>query len=460
MTHALLGSLLPVAVLLLTALPLLVAATLGVLPLLGPSPSERWVARVTLGTLRLGVLAAAVVAYAAHVAPGTQLALGELHILGSHGFAFSFLVDGPSAVMTGLTAVVANLVGRFSIHYLHREAGFHRYFVFLHLFTGGMHLLCLASTLDLLFAGWEFVGLSSILLIGYFRHRPGPIRASVRAMITYRITDVALLQAAVFVHHVAPSPDFAHLFVGADGGGLSPQEATVLGLLLLVAVVGKSALLPAGGWLPRAMEGPTPSSALFYGALSVHAGVYLLVRAGGVFVASDVASAVAIALGGITSVHASVVGRVQADAKNRLAFATMAQVGLMVVAVGLHWFDWVLVHMVAHACLRLYQLLRTPSALRDAEALRAALRELPTSRPSLVYRWVPASLRARLYTLALHRFFVDAAVEALVARPVQRLAHWVDALDRRLEGDDTATHATTAEPEAVAPHAVTVEVRP
>lgn len=431
---------LPFAAIAVPGIPALLVPIVG-LRTLGPTPRESWTGRLSLAGLWLSFLAAVLlcVAWADGARSALEIDLFEIRSASRHGFAVTLLVDELSLVMTSATAMIALLVARFSIRYLHREPGFHRYFLNLNVFVAGMQLLVLAGTYDLLLVGWELVGLSSILLIAYFRHRPGPVRGAVRAMITYRVTDVGLLFAAVVVHHASTAtPSFVH-FLGREpwppmATGPSPEVATVVALLLLVSVAGKSALFPLGGWLPRAMEGPTPSSALFYGALSVHAGVYLLLRSAPLFLASTSASVVAFVVGFVSAIVSTAIGRVQSDAKNRLAFATMAQVGLMVAAVGLHLWRWVVVHMVAHVCLRLYQLLRAPSALRDAQEMRAALAELPPARPSLAYRWLSAGARERLYHLALQRFHMDELVDVLVVTPITRIAHAVASLDARLAG--------------------------
>jgi len=427
----------PYAALAVPGIPAILVPLLG-LRTFGRNPSESVTGKTTLAGLWVSFLAAIVLWFAWAHGPreGLEVELLDIRSASEHGFVVTLLVDELSLVMMLVTSMIALLVARFSIRYLHREPGFHRYFLNLNVFVAGMQLLVLAGTYDLLLVGWELVGLSSMLLIAYFRHRPGPVRGAVRAMITYRVTDIGLLFAAVVVHHASvASPTFVH-FLGRDpwppiATTLPPHVATVVAFLLLFSVAGKSALFPLGGWLPRAMEGPTPSSALFYGALSVHAGVYLLLRSAPLFVASTSASVAAFVLGFGSAIVSTAIGRVQSDAKNRLAFATMAQVGLMVAAVGLHLWWWVVVHMVAHVCLRLYQLLRAPSALRDAQEMRAALAELPPARPSLAYRMLSPAARERFYHLALQRFHMDELVDELIATPVGKLARAVGRLDDR-----------------------------
>lgn len=419
--------------------PLLALAVIAAM-MLRREVSERAVARVASGAFFASWLATDLAAWAWLRRGGatTDLRLGTWFEVDGEGFALSALLDALSLTMAGTTSLVALLVARFSERYLHREAGFARFYALLSVFTAGMLTLVLAASFDLMFVGWEAVGLSSVLLIGFFRERPGPQHGAVRAMVTYRAADVGLLVAAVLLHQAAGSSDFVDAFGGAawpaSTSHLAPSSATTVALCLLAAVTGKSAQFPLGGWLPEAMEGPTPSSALFYGALSVHAGVYLLLRASPLLEASPAASLAVGAVGAVTAVHATMVGRAQSDAKDALAYATMTQVGLMLVGVGLHLWTWVLVHMIAHACLRLWQFLRTPSALRDAHELHAALDQAPRDRAGMAPRRLPPWLFERLYFASLHRFFIDTALMQGLVRPLLWLSRGVDRFERALGG--------------------------
>src|SRR5690606_20376157 len=158
-----------------------------------------------------------------------------------------------------------------------------------------------------------------------FDERDAPVKNGLRAYVIYRVFDVALLVGAVLLHHYAHTAELDAALEASrwplGAAHLSAGAATASALCMAIAAIGKSAQLPVCGWLPRAMEGPTPSSALFYGALSVHAGVYLLLRTAPVFDAAPLASALLIAVGALTAVYATIVGRTQTDAKNVLAYA-------------------------------------------------------------------------------------------------------------------------------------------
>lgn len=416
-------------------LPALSAVLIGLLALRARPPRERTTSTVAL-TGAVSTLACSLLLVHAHQQRGAPLFLDFGAWFEVHGYAFRFalVVDGLSLLMLVLSSSIVTLIARFSIRYLHREPGYHRFFALLASFTSGMSLLVLSGSYDLLFAGWEIVGVTSLLLIAFFNDRRGPIAGAVRAMVCYRVADVGLLAAGVLLHHFLGSAEFevafgAHAFPRA-ATALPSAGCTWVGLALLLAVMGKSAQFPLSPWLPRAMEGPTPSSALFYGALSVHAGVYLLLRSAPILESSPIASAAVGVVGALSAISATLTGRTQSDAKSVLAYATITQVGLMLVAISLHLWTFVLVHMVAHACLRLFQLLRAPSALRDAQELQAALQRRPAPRPGLGARILPESVLTPLYHVARRGFFLTELADHYVVAPLLALARYFDRLER------------------------------
>jgi NADH-quinone oxidoreductase subunit L len=416
--------------------PALMVGFIGVWLVLRRPLSERTTGALMTASI-VGSTAALTFVSAEFVSAGmapVDARLGGWFSVSDYEFHIALLADRLSIAMAWITDVVALLITRFSTRYLHREPGYTRFFLLLGVFVTGMHVLGLAGSYDLLFAGWELVGLASVLLVAFFGERSGPVTGATRVMVTYRVADVGLLVAGVLLHHIAGSSAFADAY-GAQAWphastAIPKEGATWVALALLLAVMGKSAQFPFGGWLPRAMEGPTPSSALFYGALSVHAGVYLLLRSAPLIEASPPASVAIGVVGGVTAVYATLVGRTQSDAKNQLAYATMTQVGLMLVAVAAHLWRWTVLHMVGHALLRLFQLLRTPSALRDAEAVRAALGERLTPLPSALSRVLPVRFVSAAYSYALQRFFVDDLLDAWIAQPVIAASRKLDSLER------------------------------
>src|SRR5262249_39824986 len=256
------------------------------------------------------------------------LVTGEWVAVPHYHFSVKFVFDRLSVPLMILTFLLCGTVGSFATRYMHREPGYNRFFTLLALFVLGMVLACLAGTIETLFLGWELVGLSSALLVAFFHERPAPVRNGLRVWVVYRISDAALLLAAVVLHHMTGEGDFSRV-LGTDPAHPWPDghtqatatQALIVGLLLLVAAAGKSALVPFSGWLPRAMEGPPPSSAVFYGALSVHLGAFLLLRMGPLLEVSPALAVVVVVLGLVTAVYAYLAGSVQTDIKSALSFA-------------------------------------------------------------------------------------------------------------------------------------------
>jgi NAD(P)H-quinone oxidoreductase subunit 5 len=334
-----------------------------------------------------------------------------------------------------MAAFICAIAAVFAHRYLHREPGYYRYFVHFNLFALGIFLIGVSGSMTLLFAGWEFVGISSAMLVAFFHERPAPLHNALRVFAIYRLSDAAMLSAAVLAHDAVGSARLDLLFLGGDEAvPLSAATATAIALLLVVAAAGKCAQLPFSGWIPRAMEGPTPSSAVFYGALAIHAGAFVLLRAGPVLEQAPIARAAIIVMGVSTALFATTVGRVQTDVKSALAFASLTQVSIILVeiALGLYWIA--LIHMAGHAFLRLLQFLRAPSILHDFhEATNAVGGHLGHSGAHLE-RIVPRRLQRPLYRFALERGHLDAAIDRFVVGPVVSLASRLDDAERRICG--------------------------
>jgi len=415
------------------------AATLllvGVPTLLGRPPSERTTSRIVGGGFATGFAAglATLVVLAARSFRPEIVHLGSWFSVGHHEATIELVADALSVPFVCFSTGLCALVNAFAGKYLHREPGFTRFFLLLAVFGTGMNLMVLAGSIDVLFAGWELLGISSTLLIGFFLERGNAVRAAMRAFATYRVCDVGLLAAAVVVHRAVGSGDFERLFSGSwpNGTCLVPATtATIVSLLLVFAALGKSAQVPFSGWLPEAMEGPTPSSAIFYGALSIHAGAYVLLRCEPLLEQAPLARLALIMIGLGTALHANVVGRVQTDLKSMLAYASMTQAGLIFAEIGLGWRVIPLVHVVSHAILRSLQILRSPSALHDRHELEAALGGHPGADRWSVGRWLPESVQVRLYRIALDRGFDQVLVGRLFTSPFLRLLEFAAALERR-----------------------------
>ena len=351
-----------------------------------------------------------------------DLEFGDWLRLGEFVIPAVVRLDVVSVSLAIFSSCLTAIIARFSRTYLHKEPGFIRFFALLGVFATGTQLIALAASLELFFAGWELIGLASAFFIGFFHERDEPIRSAIRAFATYRLADAGLLIATVATFALLGSARFSALDRAAT---LPPGEATSLALLFLLSAMGKSAQLPFSGWLPRAMEGPTPSSALFYGAVSIHAGLFLVLRVWPVFAASPVACAVGVAVGLATAVYATTVARVHTDAKGALAHATLAQVGLILAEICLGWTTLALVHLLCHALLRLGQYLKAPNMIHDAHRVGHL-----HAHDGWLARRAPRAA-ARLYAFALHRGRLDDLIDTLFA-PVLAVAGALDRADRWL----------------------------
>lgn len=396
--------------------------------LLGWVPPERLIARLTCGVFSLMVAATAwLVAMMASLGESSvRVSMGEWFRAGSYYFPLAILADELSLPMMVLTTVLAGIVGGFSVRYLHREPGFFRFFLLLHLFVFGALMLFAAGSYDLLLFGWELVGVSSVLLIAFFDERPEPVRNAIRVFATYRIADLGLL-VAIFVLHHDGTTLFAGMFPGdwpeqsmrlSSGGGM------LAGFLLLMAASGKSAQGPFSGWLPRAMEGPTPSSSIFYGAISIHAGAFLLLRSEPIISSSPAVSMATIGLGLATAFLGTAANRVASDAKTSIAYAAMAQVGVIFIEIGLGYPQLALLHLLGHAVVRTLQLLRAPSTLHDFHRLHAAGGGA-LMKTGEHYELLPVRMRLWLYRFGLQQGFYDAWLDRLVIQPVMRLSRFL-----------------------------------
>ena len=408
-------------VLLGVASPAVLFGILGVASLINRPLPERWTSALAGAamTASCAALSTALVLYGTS-APGMRLlSYGAWSDSAARGVTIEFLVDRLSLAFATLSAAILGVVSAFSNRYLHREPGYNRYFVLLAMFATGMLLVALAGNVEVLFVGWELLGLSSALLVAFFHERPAPAANALRVLSVYRISDAAMLSAAVLLRHIAGTDSLALLFSGVrtlSTVGLTEADATVIAVLLIVAVAGKSALLPFSGWLPRAMEGPTPSSAVYYGALSIHAGCFLLLRAAPLLDHSMAARLLAGGLGAATAVFAAFTTRAQSDVKSSLAYASLTQVGLIVVEIAIGWDTIAFVHLAGHACFRLLQFLSAPNVLHDLHGIQDRIADRPDDGGYFAALASPR-LRRRLYLVAVERGFLDSLLDRIVVRP-------------------------------------------
>jgi NADH-quinone oxidoreductase subunit L len=273
-----------------------------------------------------------------------------LHISGFEA-EFAFYLDPLSLVMLLVVTGVGFLIHIYSVGYMAHEGGYYRFFCYMNIFMFFMLTLVLANNYLLMFVGWEGVGLASYLLIGFFFLRDSAANAGKKAFIVNRIGDFGFLIALFLLIKNFGSLNFADIFqrVAVYPVEGTPGLLTVIAILLMVGAAGKSAQLPLYVWLPDAMEGPTPVSALIHAATMVTAGVYMVVRSNPIFFRSPTALMFVAIVGCLTAIFAATIGVVQTDIKRVLAYSTISQLGYMFMACGVAAFSAGIFHLMTHA---------------------------------------------------------------------------------------------------------------
>lgn len=381
---------------------------------------ERAVARISL--LIDGIMGAFIltllVTWSIRGFPEVEFEWITLFRQGEYQFTLDYYFDRIGAAYLFCTWVIFSAILKYCRHYLHREPGYRRFFLTIFAFVFGLIMVILSGDLDMLFAGWEIVGIASFLLIAFYRQRNQPIRNALRAYSIYRLCDIGLLLAALLIDLLLHGHNhFAHFDIALDLVDKQGNKGVLAGLsfLLILAAMGKSAQFPFCFWIPRAMEGPTPSSAIFYGALSVHLGVFLLLRTESIWRHHWLPTATVFIIGATTTLVATIAEQTQSNIKGKIAYASITQVGLMFVELSLGFGSLVLFHVLGNAFLRCYQLLISPSIV--AHLLRVEgdtdipldLRRMNMmqSLPNGLREILPHTLRNTLQVLSLQEFNLE-----------------------------------------------------
>ncbi len=274
----------------------------------------------------------------------TFLHVGSLHV------DFSFQFDRLSAVMTLIITGIGTLIHMYSIAYMHEDEGLYKFFAYLNLFIFNMLVLVLGSNYMMLFFGWEGVGLCSYLLIGFWYKNVDFGKAARKAFVMNRIGDLGLLLGLFLIYSTYGTFEYQDLFSKVfNNTDTSLNVNTAIALLLFIGAMGKSAQIPLYTWLPDAMAGPTPVSALIHAATMVTAGIYLVIRSEAIYALSPIANEIVMWIGLSTSIFAALIGLKQNDIKKVLAYSTVSQLGLMFIALGCGAYTAALFHVITHA---------------------------------------------------------------------------------------------------------------
>lgn len=298
--------------------------------------------------------------------------------------------------MSTLLAATAH----FSFKYIHKEDGYHKFFLNFLIFWVGLILFNFSGDNLVTFAGWELIGISSIFLISYYHKRRGPIVSSLYVVSFYKVADILLITGLLFlkhehqIHHSADSDKFLYL-------------------MIIIAALIKSASFPFTSWLPRAMEGPTPSSAVYYAALSVNTGVLLIVKFLPEILSFELTKNFLLIAGIATVVYSSIQSRVQNDVKASLAYSTSTQIGIVLVELSMGWKYLALFHLFSSSILKIYQFIRTPSLLHIYHSIEGDFGK-PFGTNGIHFQYLlPKSIRKKLYYISINHFYIDNFYQSL-----------------------------------------------
>jgi len=268
---------------------------------------------------------------------------------GIYPFEWGILLDGPALIMLLVVTTVSLLVQVYSLGYMHDAPRFKRFYAYLSLFTFSMLSLVLANNYLQFFVGWELMGACSYFLISFEFERDAAGAAGNKAFLTTRLGDLGFYAGLLTIFFVVGTFNFGQIAAHLKDGSVSPHMAYIIALLVFCGSVGKSAQVPLHVWLPDAMEGPTPVSALIHAATMVAAGVFLVARTYGFFLVAPQALEVVAWVGGITAVFAASIALTANDIKKVLAYSTISQLGYMIMALGVGGYSAGLFHLTTHA---------------------------------------------------------------------------------------------------------------
>ena len=374
--------------------PLLPGAGAFLLLLFGRRLPRRMAARLACSTVLLSfVLSAAGFVHLARAAEGPAgLTKTLLPWISSGAFTASvtLVYDRLASIMALVVTGVGFLIHVYSTAYMAEDRLHSRYFAFLNLFTFFMLVLVLASDIVLMFVGWEGVGLCSYLLIGFWFERPAASRAGLKAFLVNRVGDAAFVVGILVVLAAVGSGELAAINAAPAAGRLGPGLATLVAVLLFAGATGKSAQIPLFVWLPDAMEGPTPVSALIHAATMVTAGVYMVCRLAGLYGASPTASGVVAWVGAATALFAATIAVAQNDIKRVLAYSTVSQIGYMFLGCGVGAYAAGMFHLVTHAFFKSLLFLAAGSVIhalggeQDMRRMGGLRKRLPRTFPAFL----------------------------------------------------------------------------
>lgn len=340
----------------------------------------------------------------------------------NYDFFIDFYVDRITLVYLFLGSLITFVITVYSRYYLHREEGYKRFFNTILFFYSGYNIIIFAGNIETLFIGWEILGFSSFLLIAFYRDRYLPVKNAVKVFSIYRIGDVGIILAMWLSHHLwhenitflkLNNVELVHHHL-ADNS----LVGLAIALMIFISASAKSAQLPFSSWLPRAMEGPTPSSAVFYGSLSVHIGAFLLMRTYPFWEYQTIFKIILVISGALTAIIATFISRVQSSIKSQIAYSSIAQIGLIFIEIAFGLEVIALIHISGNAFLRTYQLLISPSVVsyKIREQLYEYKPRIRNFEDSL-----PKRIENTIFILSLKEWNLDSLMYRYLWNPVKRI---------------------------------------
>ncbi len=353
-------------------------------------PAAAWIAAATVLAAFAVAAAASIDAFQGTAEPEHIRLFTWIPVLGLDA---ALLWDPLSTMMTLVVTGVGFLIHVYSRGYMHGDPRFGRFFAYLNLFIASMLILVLGDNFGILFVGWELVGLSSYLLISFWFEKPSAAAAGKKAFVVNRIGDFGFLIAVMMIFAAFGTLSFQEVFAAAPDV-LTTGTATVITLLLLVGAAGKSAQIPLYVWLPDAMEGPTPVSALIHAATMVTAGVYMVARTGVLFELAPVSGATVAVVGAATALFAATIALAQRDIKRVLAYSTISQLGYMFLGVGVAAYTAGVFHLLTHAFFKALLFLGAGSVIhamageQDMNKMGGLRKVMPVTFLTMVTAWL------------------------------------------------------------------------
>ncbi|WP_339888350.1 proton-conducting transporter membrane subunit [uncultured Flavobacterium sp.] len=403
-----------------------------IISLMLPEKKEALISWLAFGTVFTQLVALIIFIIFWIINGANHLNLNEATLLKTANYEFfiDFYFDKISAVYLFIGALLTSMITTYSRYYLHREKGYKRFFNTVLFFFFGYNLAILAGNFETLFIGWEIIGISSFLLIAFYRERYLPVKNAFKVFSIYRIGDIGMILAMWASHHLFHENITFMKMNNFELVNEHLQNHTLIGtfiaLSLALAAAAKSAQIPFSSWLPRAMEGPTPSSAIFYGSLSVHLGVFLMLRTFP-FWEHQTFMRIAIGLMGLTtSIMAAYMAKVQSSVKSQIAYSSISQIGLIFIEVALGLETLALFHFAGNAFLRTYQLLVSPSVV--SYMIREQFYNFEAKERG-IKNTLPKRLEYALYIWSLNEFNLEKFVNLILWRPLKTLGKSLDFLN-------------------------------